>query len=88
MSTSAMVPLQTGNKHTIGLSFQNIQQIPGFFDNLKIFILLWRKKHAMAPSEHLVMIGMYSPGVNHRQNRYGNIVDMAERDSMQNVHIN
>ena len=67
MSTSAMVTLRTGNKHTIGSSLQNLQQISFSFDNLKNVIAL-AKIHAVAPSEHLVMIGIYSPGVIHRQN--------------------
>ena len=41
MSTSAMVTLQTGNKHTIGSYLQNLQQIPLSFDNLKKAILPW-----------------------------------------------
>ena len=67
MSTSAMVTLQTGNKYIIGSTLQNLQHITFSFDNLKNVIAV-AKIHAVAPSLHLVMTGIYSPGVIHGQN--------------------
>ena len=73
MSTSAMVTLHNETKYTIGSFFQNLQQIPFSFDHFENPYIALAKLHAVTtrPSEHLVMIGISSPGIITRQNNMG-----------------